>query len=723
MSNIENPFDNLVPSNVNAFGLPDNAFDMNDGLPNNAFDMNDGLPDMNEGLPDNAFDMNDNAFETYDGLPDMNAGTSEEVSSVPEEVSSAPELSSDFASHILFDWCKNDIPDDAVSIGAFRDIELNHKKKVVRELKKINRDSGKYCHLRRLYDLAIDTLEQNVDHLDFNKKIIIGYVDIIENGIGSRLEQISFSKLMGLLHKDGFNNILFAYDLNPDPNVKDKPITFVVTDTKIGLSMKHHYTNDSTIAKYRDYIRGIHNLFDMDISNDTIDNIIELEKSLIDIQMKPIDRYDYSKLYNRYRLTGKGSKFGFNYKEYLKELTGDSNVPDRIIIENIEYMKNIMKILRRNGAKNTIDFLVFNILHSCAPWTSKESIELNFDMFNRTILGIPSMHPSEIAAVNCISMNLPETLDELFIKRLVDNPNEIKEQVTSMCELIREQFIKRLKNSSVITDKRDRLRLIRKVRNVQFNVAYPDTPTKQESYKVHKGKSLMYNIIEINRGRSAWYLAQYLGKPVDRKEWYYIHTHVVNAFYDPLINSVFIPIGILSNTQFDINREPEFNYAGIGTTIGHELGHAIDNMSIVFNEHGKFKPNWLTDQYLTHYKATINKVIKFYNRFSVNGKRVNGELNSFENMADIIGLNLALDTLYTQSDVVELDLFFESYAHSFKQKTRREKTDQLIKDDPHAPRLVRINGSVMNSQIFQEHYQLKKGDPMYRNVKRIILPF
>lgn len=66
-----------------------------------------------------------------------------------------------------------------------------------------------------------------------------------------------------------------------------------------------------------------------------------------------------------------------------------------------------------------------------------------------------------------------------------------------------------------------------------------------------------------------------VGKPASASQWD-ADPAMVNAFYDPELNAIFIPQGILWPPFVSEHYESALNLGGIGFIIAHELGHAID---------------------------------------------------------------------------------------------------------------------------------------------------
>ena len=77
-----------------------------------------------------------------------------------------------------------------------------------------------------------------------------------------------------------------------------------------------------------------------------------------------------------------------------------------------------------------------------------------------------------------------------------------------------------------------------------------------------------------------------LGEPVDRDEWC-MTPQTVNAYYNPGMNEIVFPAGILQPPFFDPDADDAVNYGGIGAVIGHEIGHGFDDQGAQYDGDGQ----------------------------------------------------------------------------------------------------------------------------------------
>ncbi len=82
-----------------------------------------------------------------------------------------------------------------------------------------------------------------------------------------------------------------------------------------------------------------------------------------------------------------------------------------------------------------------------------------------------------------------------------------------------------------------------------------------------------------------------VGKPVDRTEWG-MTPETVNAYFNPSMNEIVFPAGILQPPFFDVTKDDAVNYGAIGVVIGHEMTHGYDDQGRKFDAEGNLNDWW-----------------------------------------------------------------------------------------------------------------------------------
>lgn len=115
----------------------------------------------------------------------------------------------------------------------------------------------------------------------------------------------------------------------------------------------------------------------------------------------------------------------------------------------------------------------------------------------------------------------------------------------------------------------------------------------------------------------------------------------VNAYFNPQMNTINFPAGILQPPFFDKNMDDAVNYGAIGVVIGHELTHGFDDEGRQFDPKGNLRDWWLA-QDAKEFEERAKCLANEYSGFTaVDDVKVNGKLTLGENTADSGGVRLA----------------------------------------------------------------------------------
>jgi putative endopeptidase len=207
---------------------------------------------------------------------------------------------------------------------------------------------------------------------------------------------------------------------------------------------------------------------------------------------------------------------------------------------------------------------------------------------------------------------------------------------------------------------------------------------------------------------------------VDRSEWG-MTPPTVNAYYDPTMNNINFPAGILQPPFFDNDMDDPVNFGGIGMVIGHELTHGFDDEGRQFDAKGNLH-DWWTPEDAKEFQQRAACVSKEYSKFEVApGANVNGDLTLGENTADNGGTRIALmalmNTLAGKPGAViggftPQQRFFLSLGQIWCENAREEALRLQVQTDPHSPARFRVNGVIQNMPEFQKAFSCKAGQPM-----------
>ena len=196
-----------------------------------------------------------------------------------------------------------------------------------------------------------------------------------------------------------------------------------------------------------------------------------------------------------------------------------------------------------------------------------------------------------------------------------------------------------------------------------------------------------------------------------------------DAQYNPLLNTIEFPAGILQSPAFDVNAVDAVNYGAIGVVIGHEISHGFDDQGSQFDAEGRLK-NWWTDDDLKHFRERTDCVVnQFENYFIEPNIHHNGKLVLGESIGDLAGAKIAWLAFQkaqetkpapTIDGLTPAQQFFIAWGQFRGDETRPETQRVMVQGDPHPIGKYRVIGSVSNLPEFAVAFGCKPGSAMVR---------
>lgn len=216
-------------------------------------------------------------------------------------------------------------------------------------------------------------------------------------------------------------------------------------------------------------------------------------------------------------------------------------------------------------------------------------------------------------------------------------------------------------------------------------------------------------------------MIKFIGCPVNRRYLSLnndLYSFMVNAYYDPPSNSIYLPTSITDDMFFKLDDMPINNYASLGTIIGHEIMHCFDNFGALFDYRG-YLHYWWTEIDYSKYINQLKLVKDHYSNLLLNGIPLNASMSLSENIADITGLKLSLRTYmkYFMSDANSkhlsnkekdhLQMFFKKWANTLRSVTDQDLIKYEIKYDVHSPNIIRVNAPFSHIDEYYQVYNVK----------------
>jgi endothelin-converting enzyme/putative endopeptidase len=528
--------------------------------------------------------------------------------------------------------------------------------------------------------------------------------------------------LAGKLQRNGID-VFFGYGEQQDFKDASKQIAFV-DQAGLGLPERDYYlrtgAKDETIRKqYVEHVAKMLTLGGTPAEQAQKDAaaIMAFETVLAKASMPVTDRRDPEKVYHLQTIaTFHQSIPAPAFNSFRKAI----NSPEISEINNAnpEFITAMMKALNATDINTLKAYMRYHLLTGSANRLPKRFDDENFDFYGRKLTGQPDQSARWKRCSNSVNGALGEALGQVYVSQYFAGDSKAK-----MLEMVHDiegamaRDIDQLDWMSATTKTRAK----EKLSGVANKIGYPDKWRDYTKLEV-KVDDALGNKFRGTAFENDRQLAK-IGQPVDHSEWG-MTPPTVNAYYDPSMNDINFPAGILQPAFYDIKQDDAVNYGHIGAVIGHELTHGFDDEGRKFDAKGNLS-DWWTPEDAKKFETRTDCLVNEYGSFTaVDDVKVNGKLTLGENTADNGGLVLAYLAYLERAKTNKVDLaakvngytasqrFYIAYAQNWCENSRPEVIRQQVLTDPHSPDHFRANGAIVNQPGFSDAFSCKKGAPM-----------
>ena len=391
---------------------------------------------------------------------------------------------------------------------------------------------------------------------------------------------------------------------------------------------------------------------------------------------------------------------------------------DTVNVSQLEPLHVVEEILANTSIDDLKAYMELHVIKAFSGYLSDDFTDRVFEA-NKTITGVQEQKPRWKRAVSEISGSLGETVGKLYVKEYF--PETSKQRVYRLVKDLQQAFEDRLKDNTWMSEE-TKAKALEKLHAMYINVGYPDKWEDMEKFvDIRENENLIENYIRITQeARKATY-RKYWRKPVD-KTMMACTPQTVNAFYNPMFNSINFPAAILQPPFFDPEADYVSNYGAIGTVIGHEMSHGFDDQGCQFDKDGNLKNWWTADDKTKYNERTKVLADWFSEQEAVPGLNVNGAKTLGENIGDNGGLKIAYrayENRMKQEPLKDVDgftpaqRFYLAYARIWASNSTPEYTAQLVNSDVHSPNRIRVMAALPMIDTWYEAFGIKEGDKMF----------
>ena len=360
-------------------------------------------------------------------------------------------------------------------------------------------------------------------------------------------------------------------------------------------------------------------------------------------------------------------------------------------------------------------YLRWHLLHAYAGTSLPESFDKeNWNFYSHILNGAEKQQERWKRCTKRVDQELGEALGQAYVAKYF--PPAEKKRALAMAQAVEQAMdkdIDALDWMSAAT----KVKAKDKLHTVMNKIGYPDKWRDYSTLKIVRDDALgnQMRAEEFERARD---LAK-IGKPVDKNEWQ-MTPPTVNAYYDPQMNNVNFPAGIMQAPFFSGQEDDAANYGDMGAVIGHELTHGFDDEGRQFDKDGNLKDWWSKDDE-QKFTERAECTVKQYDAIeAVPGVHLNGKLTLGENLADLGGLRLAWLAWLEKAQATHVDIknsnggytpdqrFWIAYAQGWCTQTRPEQLRTQAQTNPHSPEEYRTNSVLTNLTEFANSFSCKK---------------
>ena len=621
----------------------------------------------------------------------------------------------DFYQYCNGSWIKNNpVPSTESRWGSFNELDKLNKKRIGTILERVSTADNKKGTPAQLVG------DYYVSYMDSTRRDSLGYqpikpmLDRIENYEGNDYTDLAIE-----LSNKGVSHFINYY-VYIDAKNSTRYISYL-SQSGLGLPNKDYYEQDrfSDIReKYRNHIARMIKMTGTDSaeSEKKAEDIYKFEESLAHYSMSPIEMRNPMARYNPYSKEGLNSEAShMRWNDYFEGIGAKSF--DSLIVSQPEFLNGMDSLIAATPERTIKDFLRWKVVDEYASKLSSDFVQANFDFYGTVLNGTEKMKPADerIADELTGGIVISESLGRIYVDEHFSA--EAKAEVNKMVDHLFAAYETRLNELDWMSDS-TKTKAFEKLNSFNRKLGYPDKWTDFSSLEISHD-DYVGNVIACHNFEQRDNYTK-LGEPIDKDDWG-MPPHMINAYYNPMLNEIVFPAGIMQPPFFDKDAEDAVNYGRMGMIIGHEITHGFDDQGSQYDADGNLK-NWWNSEDRKKFEKQASLLGNTYGNFCpFENTCVQPQLTMGENIADLGGATMAYhaykltDEFKSGKEKYGMDpaeRFFVAMGQIWKNNYRDEALKNRIASDPHSPAKFRVNGPVMHMPEFHAAFETSVADSM-----------
>lgn len=498
--------------------------------------------------------------------------------------------------------------------------------------------------------------------------------------------------------------------------------------------------DDAETKKYKrafkqHYLRFIDKMFDLCLGKNTAQRRRVSAQMVWDCEYQLLTALGCTKVkgddpdgYNVVSTREAKEKYGFDWDKMAKAI-GYTRTPSTFICTSLSYLKCAVDMLTKEDAWKSDTWRCYYLylnFRQMMRFHSKWRLTY-FEFHGKFVKGQPAPYPREIYPVFGMSYCFNTFLTNEYIAR--NQKDQLIQYVNNMGQDLLTVYKRIIKRNTWMSPSTKRYALL-KLEHIKLVIGSPKL-MREDPVLDYSTKDAYQNMLKMSlwRSKQAIHLDGKMSEVdipvIDWEELKMVgkQSYVVNAYYTPTENSIYVPLAYLQKPFIDLDeRGIEYNLAHIGYTLGHEMSHCLDDMGSKYDYKGNLH-NWWTKSDRQKFNAKVRDVVNQYETFAgYDDIDMDATLSTGENLADISGLAICEEYLRDfqekNDDAVPIralsfHVFFVYIAIQARQKIFDEAIKAQLKTNPHPLDKYRTNCPLARLKLFQSLYNVKPKDQMY----------
>ncbi|HTJ62683.1 MAG TPA: M13 family metallopeptidase [Alphaproteobacteria bacterium] len=540
--------------------------------------------------------------------------------------------------------------------------------------------------------------------------------------IDALTDKAKLSTLVAELHREG-TEVLFGFGVGQDAKNAEAEIA-IASQGGMGLPDRDYYlkTDADSVKLRNDYQAHIAKMLALAGESEAnatahAKTVLAFETALAKGALDRVSRRDPQKTYHLLKRAELDALTpGFDWTAYFQTI-GAPPVEAVDVMEK-DFFPAAAKTIATTSLDDIKTYLKWQAISEAASWLSKPFVDENFAFYGKRLTGATEIKPRWKRCVSLVDGAIGEDLGKAYVADAYSP--EAKQRTVAMVEAVTQAYEEDLKSIDWMSPE-TRDKALVKLGLLAKKLGYPAKWRDYGALTVSRtdllGDTSRASAFEMQRELNK------IGKPVDRGEWE-MTPPTVNAYYDPQMNDINLPAGILQPPFFSAKYDDAYNYGATGgSTVGHEMSHAFDDEGRQYDGHGNLQ-DWWTKADAERFKKRAQCLVDQYNGYvAVDKIHLNGKLTLGENAADLGGVRMGYVALMKALAGKPMDKiggftpaqrYFIGYAQSWCSVTRPESIRLRTTTDPHSPPKYRVNGIVSDTPEFRAAFSCKADAPMVR---------